>query len=195
MSNILIVYGTSHGHTTKVVDRLALGLTAQGHAVTTRKGDALPAGLALDGFDAFLIAGSVLYGKHQRYLREFVRQNAARLSASPSAFVSVCGAVVGTWARGQEEARKYVAKFLEETGWQPRLTTSIAGALPYTKYGLLTRWMMRLISKATGRPTDTSRDWEFTDWDALDKFAAELARVFAGAPITVAAGRHGSPLR
>jgi menaquinone-dependent protoporphyrinogen oxidase len=182
MSSILVVYGTSYGHTRQVVDRLALGLTTHGHDVTIWKGDALPVPPALGGFDGFLIAGSVLYGKHQRYLRDFARQNAARLNASPSAFVSVCGALAGTWARGQEEARKYVAKFLEQTGWRPRITTSVAGALPYTKYGLVTRWMMRLISKATGRPTDTSRDWELTDWEAVDRFGAELARIFAGAP-------------
>jgi menaquinone-dependent protoporphyrinogen oxidase len=175
MANILVVFGTSYGQTGKIVQRIAHSLTARGHRVTLWKGDELPVGYSLDGFDGFLIAGSVLYGKHQRYLGDFVRRHLARLSASPSAFVSVCGAIMGSWPPGPEAARKYVAKFLAETGWTPRLTRSFAGELSYTRYGVFIRWVMRYISRRTGRPTDTSRDWEFTDWDAVDQFAAELA--------------------
>jgi menaquinone-dependent protoporphyrinogen oxidase len=34
---------------------------------------------------------------------------------------------------------------------------------------------MKYISRRTGRPTDTSRDWEFTDWDAVTRMAREFA--------------------
>jgi menaquinone-dependent protoporphyrinogen oxidase len=176
MADILAVYGTSHGQTAKVVERIARGLIAHGHHVTIRRGNELT-GRSLDEFDAFLVAGSVLYGKHQPYLRNFVRQNVERLNLYPSAFVSVCGALIGSWPQGPVEAEKYVAAFLKQTGWRPRLTTSLAGGLPYTKYGPFNRLAMRLISKYTGRPTDTSRDWEFTDWNAVEKFAEELAKL------------------
>lgn len=174
MANFLAVYGTSHGHTAKVVGRIAHVLTGHGHQVTVRRANEL-GGLSLDRFDGFLVAGSVIYGKHQSYLRDFVRENVRRFNAFPSAFVSVCGALMGTWAQGPAEAAKYTGAFLNATGWQPRLRLSIAGNLPYTKYGLMTRLLMRVVSKRTDRPTDTSRDWEFTDWNAVDLFAQELA--------------------
>ncbi len=183
MANILAVYGTSHGHTAKVVGRIAHTLIAHGHRVTVRRGNELR-GLRLDTFDAYLVAGSVLYGKHQSYLRDFVGENIGRLNACPSAFLSVCGALIGTWPQGPAEAEKYVAEFLNATGWQPRLKLSVAGDLPYTKYGPINRLVMRLISKRTGRPTDTSRDWEFTDWDAVRRFGEELAGLVAAkAPV------------
>ncbi|HEY7682704.1 MAG TPA: flavodoxin domain-containing protein [Gemmatimonadales bacterium] len=177
MAHLLLVYGTSHGHTAKVVGRIGRGLVARGHEVTIWKGSEWPARRSLAEFDGFLVAGSVLYGRHQRYLRDFVRHHVSVLNASPSAFVSVCGAIAGSWEPGAMEAEKYIARFLAQTGWRPRLTKSVAGALPYTRYGIFTRWMMKLISAKTGRPTDTSRDWEFTDWDAVDRFAADLAGI------------------
>jgi menaquinone-dependent protoporphyrinogen oxidase len=175
MANILMVYGTAHGQTEKIVRRMADRLTTDGHRVTMWKGDAMPAQPALAGFDVFLVAGSVIFGRHQRYLTDFVRQHRARLNAAPGAFLSVCGALAGSWGGGREEAGKYREKFLDRTGWRPQLSRSFAGGLPYTRYGIFTRWLMKLISLATGRPTDTSRDWDLTDWDAVDRFALELA--------------------
>jgi menaquinone-dependent protoporphyrinogen IX oxidase len=34
---------------------------------------------------------------------------------------------------------------------------------------------MKRISAHSGGPTDTSGEYEFTDWDAVDHFATELA--------------------
>ena len=34
--------------------------------------------------------------------------------------------------------------------------------------------VMRFIVKSAGGDTDTSRDREYTDWDAVDRFAAEF---------------------
>jgi menaquinone-dependent protoporphyrinogen oxidase len=174
MSRFLIVYGTNHGQTGKVVSRIADRLNQEGHEATLWNADALPDHPALVHYDALLVAGSVRYGRYQRALGDFVRWNLASLNTMPSAFVSVCGALAGSWAEGKAEARKYVEEFCRETGWRPGIARSFAGAVRYTEYDLFTRWIMKLISWRTGRPTDTSRDWEFTDWDAVDRFAAEL---------------------
>ncbi len=168
MSEYLIVYGTSYGHTAKVVERVAATLRREGRQVTIWRGDALPPLVSLEPFEGVIIAGSVKFGRHQRYLRDFVRRFAPQLNAMPSIFISVCGALAGNQEGGRQEAREYVQRFLKETGWQPRHVTSVAGAVTYTRYGPITRWIMRRISSRTGRPTDTSRDWEFTDWEALE---------------------------
>ena len=182
MPEILVVYGTMYGQTARVVERIARVLAAGGHTVTIWKGDHRPSRRSLDEFDGFLIAGSVRLGRHQKYLEDFVRRNVVRLNATPSAFVSVCGALMGSRPEGTGEARKYVEDFLERTRWRPAVTIAFPGSLLYTRYGRFTRWMMKFISRRTGRPTDTSRDYDFTDWAAVDRFAGELKTLFSMAP-------------
>jgi menaquinone-dependent protoporphyrinogen oxidase len=189
MARTLIVYASHHGQTAKIVERMAARLRGHGHEVTVWRADRVAPGASIAGFDAYLVAGSVELGRHQRSVRDFVRSHLAELEAAPSAFVSVCGALIGGWSEGPSEARKYVDRFLAETGWHPRTARSLAGAVAYTKYGWFTRWMMKQISRKTGRPTDTSRDWEGTDWPAVDRLADELADAASpSARTAVAAG-------
>lgn len=177
MSRILIVYGTSHGQTAKICRRIALMLSLDEHEVVLRQTDRLPAETRFADFDGVLVAGSVNYGKHQPYLTDLVTRRAGELNHLPSAFLSVCGALAGSWPDGPAVAAKYVSEFIAKTGWHPNLTQSVAGAVAYTRYPFLTRMVMKLISARTGRPTDTSRDWEFTNWQEIDEFAATVGKL------------------
>ena len=49
-----------------------------------------------------------------------------------------------------------------------------AGALVYTRYGWLKRRIMRRIAEADGRDVDTSRDHEYTDWQAVREFTTDF---------------------
>ena len=62
----------------------------------------------------------------------------------------------------------------------------VAGALPYTQYNWLTRWMMRRIVARAHGDVDTSRDYEYTDWEDLRSFAGEFARRIVTAPAEIA---------
>jgi menaquinone-dependent protoporphyrinogen oxidase len=53
----------------------------------------------------------------------------------------------------------------------------VAGALRYTKYNFFVRWMMKRIVAAAGGDTDTSRDYEYTDWQDLRAFADRFSAV------------------
>ncbi|HEU5170465.1 MAG TPA: flavodoxin domain-containing protein [Gemmatimonadales bacterium] len=184
MTDILIVYGTAYGQTERIVQRIAQRLGEQGHRVSVRRADQ-PQPLPVEEYGAVVVAASVLFGKHQRSVRDFVRRRLSRLQAVPAAFVSVSGAAAGSSPESCKQAQGYVQDFLRQTGWRPGVTQTFAGGVPYTRYGPFRRWMMKMISRRTGGPTDTSRDYEFTDWDAVDRFAAELARtvsVTAGGP-------------
>ncbi len=191
MSKVLIVYGTAYGQTERLAQRIASTLTAAGHTVSALKGDRLEPGLSLGEYDAFVIAASVLFGRHQRYIRAFVQNHVTRLNVAPSAFVSVCGTMAPP-LKGASLAQGYAERFLRETGWRPWTVRSFAGGLPYTRYGPFVRLIMKLISRRTGRPTDASRDYDFTEWEAVDRFARELAHMFATSSPEAAAGATAS---
>jgi menaquinone-dependent protoporphyrinogen oxidase len=177
MSRILVVYGSTYGQAERVAHRIAAVLSGAGHVVDINKADLLPASLQLAAYDGFVVATSVLMGHHQKYVRDFVRRNATLLNEVPSAFVSVCGA----GRSDPRQAQSYIDTLLRETGWRPTATTSFTGAVAYTRYGWWFRWYLKLISRWKGLPTDTSRDWDFTEWDEVDRFAAELAVTLAPA--------------
>ncbi len=67
----------------------------------------------------------------------------------------------------------------------PHRILLVAGALKYLEYDFLKRMIMRMIAKKEGRDTDTTKDYEYTDWEALrgfcDEFVANHARK---APLT-----------
>jgi menaquinone-dependent protoporphyrinogen oxidase len=74
-------------------------------------------------------------------------------------------------------------KFFVDTGWRPQRVKPIAGALLYSKYNPLVRFVMKRIARKAGTRTDTSRDYEYTDWVSLDRFIDELAEeLTASAP-------------
>jgi menaquinone-dependent protoporphyrinogen oxidase len=70
-------------------------------------------------------------------------------------------------------------QFLKATGWSPDLVTTVGGALSYTQYPPLMRWIMKRIARKEGGPTDTTRDHELTNWQHVDDFARRFARLAA----------------
>lgn len=161
------------------MQRIAGRLSARGLSVTIWRGDSLPPGVDLDRFDAFLIAASVIRGRHQSCIRDFVRAHVRRLNAAPAVFVSVSGFAATPSPAKQAEARGYVEHFLSATGWWPTLTAMFGGALACTKYGFFLRWIIKRIANQAGGPTDTTRDHDATNWEAVDQFALRVADLLA----------------
>lgn len=44
----------------------------------------------------------------------------------------------------------------------------------FSQYDFFKRWIMRRIAREKGTPSDTSQDYEFTDWLALDGFVDDF---------------------
>lgn len=184
---ILALYGSRFGQAEAILRRVAGALENRGHSVTLVRGDAVPEGLRLSDYDAAVVATSIIMGRYQSYVRRWVRSHADTLNGMPSAFISVNGTPPETTPEWRAEAHAYVKKLTNETGWNPRWIATFAGALRYSRYGPLTRWIMKRISRSQGGPTDTSRDYDFTDWEGVERFAEslaeELAEVGPGEPV------------
>jgi menaquinone-dependent protoporphyrinogen oxidase len=170
MSRILIAFASIDGQTALVAERMAAALVRLGHAATAMPADAP----ALEESEAVIVGGAIRYGHHPRWLEAAVRTHFVAIATRPNAFFSVSLSAGGPGAR-PEEAARHVARFIERTGWTPRRVASFGGALRYTKYNPFIRIMMRFIVRAAGGDTDTSRDYEYTDWQAVERFAAQFA--------------------
>ncbi len=176
MSRILILYATREGLTSRIAARIAHVLQHAGHTVLSYPADAIPTELDPVNYAAVLVGASIHYGKHPRYLRKVLRRHSAELAARPGAFFSVSLSGGGPGAK-PEVARRYLETFLREVDWRPTRTAIFAGALQYSKYGFYKRLLMRLIVGMAGGDTDITRDYEYTDWDAVDRFALDFAKL------------------
>jgi menaquinone-dependent protoporphyrinogen oxidase len=179
---ILIIYGTRYGQTAKIAEHLRATLADDGFDVTVADAAAAHTNVDPELYDGILVGGSLIGGHHQRSIHRFVVHHVSRLNAMPSAFFSVSGAAASSEPRGPADARAAIQRFLKDTRWDPDMVAPIAGAMAYTRYPLLMRWVLREISRRSGGPTDTSRDHEFTDWEQVTAFAHRFGRVLAPVP-------------
>ena len=178
MTRVLILYGTTDGHTATIARRLASMLHAYGAEVDTVDvvhGKPRPA-----GYDGVIVAASVHTGAYQSKVRRWVREHSPALADLPTAFISVSLGVLQTDPAVQKEVRATIDRFLTSTGWRPTVTKPVAGAVLYTRYGWLKRRLMRHIVRKAGGGTDTGRDYEYTDWADLDRFAESFVNELEG---------------
>jgi menaquinone-dependent protoporphyrinogen oxidase len=179
MSKILVLYGTTEGHTASIATSIGDTLTALGFDVdVVRAGSVDPPPSAFDGV---IVAASLHAGRYQKAVGRWIRAHRAELGAKPTAFVSVCLAVASKRPKAIAEVDAIIKRFIQEIGWTPTVTKAVAGALLYTKYNLFIRWLMKRMAAAEGGDTDTSRDYDYTDWNDLRDFAGEFGRRVAAA--------------
>lgn len=163
---LLVIYGTTEGQTRKVGEYLEKEARLSGHAVELRSAtsEALP---GPEGFDAVILASSIHIGKYHPSIANYIQKHHQGLNQVHSAFVSVSLTAAGRDARAREDLERITQEFLDDVGWKPGLVEQVAGALPFTKYGMLKKLIMRFISKRAGGDTDVYTDHEHTDWDQV----------------------------
>jgi menaquinone-dependent protoporphyrinogen oxidase len=173
-TRVLIVYASKNGQTGLIAERIrevaasVEGVTASATAVEkVNENDVVVA-------DVIIAASPVYRGRHDRMIERFIREHQSVLSQRSSALVSVSGAMAAF--NGRREAETTAQKFLDLTGWNPDRVALFAGAICYTRYNFIVRWIMKRIAAKQGLDTDTTRDFEYTDWDAVDQFARAFVR-------------------
>jgi menaquinone-dependent protoporphyrinogen oxidase len=175
MTRILIVYATREGQTAKIAHRIADSLEAHaslGELLDTDDATEPPNFARVDGV---IVIAPIHASGYPKSLVTFVRNYRKFIELVPSAFCSVGLAVASRTSDGRAQTMPIVEKFLKRTGWTPEHIELVAGALPYSKYNFLVRFVMRRIAAHEGGDTDTSRDYEYTDWAALNRFTSIFA--------------------
>jgi menaquinone-dependent protoporphyrinogen oxidase len=178
MKPILLIYATRQGHTRHIAEHL--GALLDNHQRTFELVDAaqLAEGFSLGKYCAAIASASLHAGKHEPEMVKFVKRNLNELHSIPTLFLSVSlsertvedpQAPAEKRAQAEADVERTIDSFLKETGWHPSNVAAVAGALLYSKYNFVIRFIMKRIAGKAGGPVDTSRDYEFTDWPKLDR--------------------------
>ena len=181
MKRIGLAYATREGQTRKIVHQVANTLFAQGFDVEIWDAKSQAPARSIHAYDALILAASVHGGSHEPEMVKFVKQNLAALQTIPAALLSVSLSQAGAELQGttpEEHARfsasvqEVLHRFFQQTSWRPKHVKAVAGALLYSRYNFLVRFVMKQISKRAGGSTDTTRDHEYTNWLELNRFIA-----------------------
>ncbi len=75
--------------------------------------------------------------------------------------------------------KNQIQTFIDRTGWTPTVSKCFAGALHFSSYSPLLRFVMKRISKSVGGPTDTTKDYDLTKWDDVDSFLQSFLKKYS----------------
>ena len=174
MPTILVVYHTSEGQTARIADHVAAVLRDLGDDVEVHDVAGAP---APEHYDGVVVGDSIHAVHHSKALTRYVRDHVAVLNKLPAALFQVSLTSTNPDAEHTATAQGLVQELLDRTGFDPDLVGMFAGALVYTKYGWFKRHVMRAISRREGGDTDLTRDYEYTDWQAVEQFAHDVHKL------------------
>lgn len=169
---LMIIYATIEGHTRNICKYLRNEAENMGYTVALFDASVMPP--EPDDYDAVIIAGSVHRGKYQAAIKHYAEKYHKELNRKKSVLLSVSLSAAVEDTELWNELKQHTEDFLLATGWEPTFIEHVAGALRYTEYDYLKRLIMRLISKRAGGDTDTSKDYEYTDWNQVKGIIRKL---------------------
>ena len=182
----VIFYATREGQTRRIAEHVATDLRRRAHDVERYDVTTVTATIDWSRYDWACVAASVHAGHHEPEMIAFVKRHRQALERLGAAFLSVTLSAAGaedvraateSRERAAADAQRMIEVFEQETGWRPERAMPVAGALAYSRYNFIIRFVMKRIARKAGAPTDTSRDYEFTNWSALDTFIGGAVRI------------------
>ena len=189
---VAIFYATREGQTERIAEHVAATLRTRQIDVDVIDVRRLATPVDWGRYGAACVAASVHIGHHEREMIAFVRRHVAELNRLDAAFLSVTLSEASAEdpqapperrKEAADDAQRMIDVFVADAGWRPAHALPVAGGLAYSRYNFVVRFIMKRIARKAGAPTDASRDYEFTDWAALDRFVddAVTPRLSAGA--------------
>jgi menaquinone-dependent protoporphyrinogen oxidase len=168
-----IIYPTVDGHTKKICKHLD-GLLRQNqvkselYAIETFNENLLD-------FDVLIIGASIRYGKHNKLVYNFIKEEKENLNKIRTAFFSV-NLVARKENKNRPDTNPYLIKFIQEIKWKADILDVFAGKLDYKMYPFFDRLMIKLIMKITKGPTKSDVPIVYTDWQRVKEFSEKIQK-------------------
>ena len=171
MSNFLIIFSSTDGHTKIICERIK-DFLKDGNSIEIVPLEDVKK-IDLYNFEKIIIGASIRYGKHSKELYKFISLNKNTLDQKQCAFFSV-NVVARKPEKNTAETNPYINKFLKISKWKPNKIKVFAGKVDYPNYNFFDKYIIKFIMFITKGPINTSQSYEFTDWSKVDDFSKEF---------------------
>jgi menaquinone-dependent protoporphyrinogen oxidase len=172
---VTVYYATRDGQAQRIAEHICRKLDDGGTpAVARNLLPDLPAPGELAATPLIVLVAAVRYGKHLPEADRFLAAYRALPAPPPLALASV-NLTARKPGKTTSTGNAYLRKTIARHQLTPALATAFAGRLDYRRYGWRDRHIIRFIMLLTGGPTDPDTCIEYTSWDAVEDFAAQIA--------------------
>jgi menaquinone-dependent protoporphyrinogen oxidase len=170
----LVVYGTRGGSTKQIAGEIGKVFGGQGYAVTVKDAKDTK-GVDVNEFDLIVVGSSVWATKWKRQATGFLKRNARRLADKKVALFSsgMAGDDPAKMDYANESIAKTAAKF---PAIRPLALAYFGGCVDFASPSFMARFMANMMKKDFEKKgIDTSKPVDHRDWDAIRKWAADVA--------------------
>ena len=179
-----VFYATREGQAQRVAERVAHDVRSRGVAIDLVNVKDIGGAIDWSGYNAAFVVASVHAGHHEKEMIAFVKTWKDELVRLHAPFLSLTLSQAGAERTSNTPAQRETAHadalrmiedFTKATGWRPEHALTVAGALAYSKYNFFVKWIMKRIASKAGFDSPATRDYEFTNWRAVDRFVEEYS--------------------
>ena len=169
----LVLYGTRTGSSRGIAEEIGRTLEAEGYSINVV--DAKKGVGSIDGYGLVVVGSGIRAGRWTGETDGFLRKNASKLRAKRLALFCSCGKAEDPEDH-EEATNEYLVKKAEKHGLKPVSYGLFGGVYDFTKdRGILGNFMSRMVKLSLEeRGIDTSKPYEFRDWDRIRLWAREL---------------------
>jgi menaquinone-dependent protoporphyrinogen oxidase len=176
----LIAYGTKYGTTSKVAEKIANSLEANGIQTTVldlRKAK----GSNVDSYDTVVIGSSIIMDKWSKGALEFLDHNRVVLSRKKVALFACSGNMYTNPQKIDLYRKIYLDDIAARFGMGDSIPKALfGGEIDFRRYGILTRAIVNSVWRDTlnglrEKGIDLSKPFDFRDWNAIGRWAESLS--------------------
>jgi len=175
-----VFYATREGQAERVAERVANDLRSRGIDTDVVNVKHVHGEFDWRDYNAAFVVASVHLEHHEKEMVQFVKDSRHELERLRAPFLSLTLSQAGAEdtmnnspahrEQAHNDALRMIDGFTRDTGWRPEHSLTVAGALAYSKYNFIVKWIMKLIAHKAGFDGPATRDYEFTNWPAVDRF-------------------------
>jgi menaquinone-dependent protoporphyrinogen oxidase len=185
MKSVALIYASLHGQTKKIAKHMKGHLESMGiKAPLLCAEDSLSEEIPPD-IDGAVIGGPVYAKRYPSSLIEWIPRHKALLDSKPLAFFSVSLNAADQHPEARQADDEMIQKFLKKSQLSPHFVASFGGSLNFSDYNWFIKFLMRRLSAKAGGGTDTSKDYEYTDWRMVDSFIEDFVQGNADSPYVI----------
>lgn len=173
----LVAYGTRWGSTGEVAEELAAILVRQGcptDVIDLRDGG----NVDLEPYDLVVVGSGIAYGSWSRDSLRFLERNVEALRRKRLAMFACCGDLLFDPGRTRECEERYLKEVAGAHLLRPFTLSLFGGVLDFDRYSFLVKGILSMKNAGrkdmTERGIDTTRPYDFRDWERIRQWGESL---------------------